>query len=101
MTTTFAPSTYLFAYLPRTPLLKSYSSSMSGSFCILFILLPFFFGCLSCANQPDVVAPFRVNNYQKTVFVRVSDQDEPLFFLGMQRIINGQSTGGSTSRACS
>jgi hypothetical protein len=73
---------------------------MSGSFCILFILLPFFFGRLSCANQPDVAAPFRVNNYQKTVFVRDSDQDEPVFFLGMQGIINGQGQGVSKGRAC-
>lgn len=29
-TTTLLPSAYRFAYLPRTPLLKSYSGSMSG-----------------------------------------------------------------------
>jgi hypothetical protein len=41
-----------------------------------------------------------VNNYQKTVFVRVSDQDEPVFFLGMQGIINGQGQGVSKGRTC-
>jgi hypothetical protein len=53
-------------------------------------LLPFFFGCLSGANQPDIGAPYRMNHYQKTVFVRIAQQDKPVFFLGMQGIINGQ-----------
>jgi hypothetical protein len=40
-----------------------------------------------------------VNNHQKTVFVRVPDQDKPVFFLGMQGIINGQGQGISKGRA--
>ncbi len=68
MTMTFVPSAYFFAYFPRMPLLKSYSSSMSGSFCIIFILRPFFFCCSSCTYYSDFISSFSINNYQEAIF---------------------------------
>ncbi|HPC93512.1 MAG TPA: hypothetical protein PLU87_01105 [Sedimentisphaerales bacterium] len=40
-----------------------------------------------------------MNNDQKTILVRVSDQDEPVLLFGMQRIIDHQGQGISKGRA--
>src|SRR5688572_1053414 len=66
-TTTFVPAAYRAAYRPRSPPLKSYSGSMSGSRVrrdAFFIDFPLATGRLAGADDPDSIRPVDVHHDQ-------------------------------------
>ena len=79
MITTFVPFEYLFAYLPLIPLLKSYSSNISGSFDIRFIIIPFFFGGFSGTDNPYIIPYFSMNDNQHAIIIRHSNKNQSFF----------------------
>jgi len=78
-TTTLLPSAKRCTYLPRTPWLKSYSSSMSGSRLALgafFILFSFACSSDSCADNTDLVASVSVDNHEDTSLNGLTDDNK-------------------------
>src|SRR5262245_36116201 len=68
-TTTFVPSAYRFAYLPRSPWLKSYSPSMSGSrfgLVALFIILTLPPRRLTSTDQSNPLTSIREDDHEQS-----------------------------------
>src|SRR5204862_345667 len=87
----FVPSAYRLAYLPRTPWLKSYSASMSGSRLALaafFIILPFAAGRYPCTDDANLVAALGEDHDQEPLALGLSEVDKAVFLFGVQRIVN-------------
>src|SRR3989442_1625517 len=79
--------------LPRTPREKSYSARICESADLLarfFIRFSFSSAGASGADHADIISPFRVDDNQQFSLIRTSDDNEPVFGLGMSRIGNRQ-----------
>jgi hypothetical protein len=90
-TTTLTPSVKCFAYRPRSPLLKSYSGSMSSSESrlreVFFIFAPFGLGGRPSADDSQVVVRlFHVRNNQKALFEADANQQHAVLICRVQHI---------------
>ena len=88
--TTLEPFAYRLAYLPLTPLLKSYSARMSFARLVcFFILLSFTFTGRSSTDQAQTIASLGGDNNKDFARFRNANGHKALLRQGMQRIRNG------------
>src|SRR5262249_8908481 len=82
-TTRFVPWAYRAAYLPRTPLLKSYSSSKSGSRFLgaFFIILPLPTSCDTSTDDANPLFSVGEDNDQESTAIGLAERYKAILFL--------------------